>query len=158
MILSEWLTSGFIATIPYISTNESDNADILTAMLLGYYGNRTISALTENIDNSETIAKIIDISFSDKWKNLKNIFDSGIPDVTTNGGKNVKTIENSVFGYDGSDAKDYKRTETTDNAEYYNDIFDSIEKNVAIHDKLSYYKVIVNDIAYVLTTPIYFDE
>lgn len=156
--LNEWLTKDFIELIPYIKENESDKTDSIYAMLIMFYGNKPISSDVDNVVNEvytkEVLANAIDMIFADKWKTIKSVFAENIPLLA-----NTKTVtedtNNSIYGYNGDKAPDYNLNKVTTEEVEYSDIFEMIEKNVAMRDKLAYYKIVLNDIATMLTMRIY---
>lgn len=160
MVLNEWLNADFVASIPYIKDNEADASEFIYAYIRAEWGKRTVSPVVDTITDKTTIAHIIDLIYRDKWKTIKEVVDNPNGDFDATGTKDTgtKTIEQTIYGYNGDGAKDYKQTITDNTHTTFNNLFEMIENNVAMRDKLSYYRVIAQDCADVLTTYVYESE
>lgn len=164
MILNDWLSQSFIESIPYIETNEKDNSEFIYAYVRGLFGNKTVSSIVDNCkDTPATVAKIIDLLYSDKWATIKKSLDAVNDDdgaITGTTDTDSVITDNTIYGYnDGENgAHDYKTVVTTNKHTQFSDLYKMIENNVAMRDALMYYRVMAYDIAYVVTTDIYFDS
>lgn len=160
MKLKEWIAKAFIDSIPYIATNESANSDYIYNEVLVWHGNKTISkqleTIIDNEMNTDVLANIINNLFSKKWETLKKVNDANI-ELTGYTDTKTEQIDNSIYGYNGDSAKDYTNIKKTDETKTFNDLFTMIEKNIAMRQRLSYYKIVADDIASVLTTCVYED-
>lgn len=154
MYVKEWVTSDFLNKIEYLAENESDKIETLNAIIIMFYGNRVISAFVDSVvDGTVTdayLANAINLLYSDKWKTLKEFMDS---EISVTGRSDTETTENSIYGYNGDSAKDYTKT-VSKNTEYDN-LFNVFKDNIDVRSKLSYYKVIVEDIASCLASEVY---
>lgn len=154
MILNDWLSKEFIESIPYIATYESEKANVIYNMVRMFYGKKSTSAavdyVVENGLDKSLLAETISDLYSNKWKTIKDALNADIP-ITDH--TKTETTNNSIYGYNGDKAPDYTTEKTTD--ENYTNVFDMIQENVEMRDKLSYYSTVIKDIAHTLTTMIY---
>lgn len=158
MLLNEWITPEFIASIPYITENESTKANDIYYMVAMFYGKRTVSNevsfIIENNISTDILASAISDVFSSKWRTLKNAITDSLP-TTESMDTITETTDNNIFGYNGDKAPDYNNVKTTVEHKTFDNLFDMIQKNIEIQGKLSYYKIVIQDIAHMLTSPIY---
>lgn len=158
MLLNEWLTEEFIASIPYIEENEKDKAQDIYYMLKMFYGKRTVSnevtfIVENNIDTIHLANAISDV-FSSKWRTVKGAITDSLP-TTEYVDTKTETTDNNIYGYNGDKAPDYTNVKTTTEHKTFDNLFEMIEKNVEIQSRLSYYRLVINDIANMLTLLIY---
>lgn len=153
MLLSEYLTEDIISAIPYISENENDNVTYIYNWMIANYGERTVAPIA-NISDKSVLGKIIDLMYADKWKTLKS---ATLADIGVTGTKDHKTETetNNIYGYNGNDAPDYKNIKETEETKEFSNIFEMIEKNIEFRELLSYYNVVVHDIANAITLKVY---
>lgn len=158
MYVKEWVTAEFLNKIEYLKNNEDDKIETLNAIIIMFYGNRTTSSFVDSVVDGTVsdsyLASAINLLYSDKWKVLKDFTDSNIS-ITGRTDTEKETTENDIYGYNGDSAKDYVKTVTRDKTVEYDDIFSMLQSNVDIRNKLSYYKVVVSDIASCLATDVY---
>lgn len=157
--LNEWMgDSSFVENIPYIKDNESSKAEPLYYWLIGLYGDKPVSSTVLAFTaHADAIADIVDMQFADKWSALKLAL-SELPTTERTDTKTV-TIENTIYGYNDSEGtKDYKNTKTTADSITFDDVFQAVKSSIDLRSELSYYLTIVNDIASVLTQPLYESE
>lgn len=157
MILNDWLTQDFFKSIDYLNTNESDNIEFIYAYVRGLFGNKTVSSIVDSCVNApQTVAKLINLMYSDKWGTVKNALNADIP-ITGTDINSTETTINTIYGYNDGDvgAKDYKTEKTKTGINSFSDVFEMIRNNVALRNDLAYYRVIAYDCAYVLTTGVY---
>lgn len=155
MLLNEWLTEDFIAAIPYISENESENAQLLYYYILATYGEKTTSPIVDVVTDKTIIEKIIDKQFKSKWALLKNAFSQDI-NLTAKDTDRTEQIDNSIYGYNSDEGvKDYTNKKTIHESVTWDDVYKKIEDAFDFHVNLNYYKIIASDIAKMLTIGIY---
>lgn len=158
MLLNDWLTPEFIASIPYIEENEKDKSQDIYYMLRMFYGKRTVSNevdfIIENSIDSIHLANAISDVFSSKWRTVKSAITDSLP-TTESVDTKTETTDNNIYGFNGDKAPDYNNVKTTEEHKTFDNLFEMIEKNIEIQGKLSYYRLVINDIAHMLTCPIY---
>lgn len=155
MLINEYLTdSSLLSDIQYLADNEADNITIIYNWIIGNYGSRTTAPITETITDKAMLGSIINLMYSDKWKTLKNAILADI-DITGTTNKTTTTINNSIYGYNGDNAKDYTNVREKEEVRQYNNIFEMIEKNIEFRKLLSYYNVVVADIVDAISLSIY---
>lgn len=156
MKLNKWLTEEFINSIKFLSENETSNITTIYYLLYGLYGNKETSAIIDAITDNTIIADMINMEFSRKWKMLKDIYSMDIEIKPTLSGT-TETETNDIYGYNGESTRDYKKVIEILKNNNYDDLFKLIKNDLDTFQNLNYYKIIVNDIAKYLTTPLYFN-
>lgn len=160
MKLNDWLNADFFKSIDYIQNNEADNIEFIYAYVRGLFGNKPTSSIVDACkDHPETVAKLINLLYSDKWGTVKQSLQEDIP-VTGTNINSTETTLNTIYGYnDGENgAKDYKTEKTKTGIKSFTDVFQMIRNNVAMRNDLAYYRVMAYDIAYVVTANVYEEE
>lgn len=158
--LNEWMiSSDFISSIDYIKTNELDKAEIIYNWLIAEFGNKPVSSLVVAFTaHSDAIADVINLKYENKWSELKLILNEKLP-ITGIENNKTEVRHNKIYGYNDSEGtSDYELTKTTTETVGFDDVFDMIEHNIDMRDKLNYYHTIVKDIAHELTLPLYESE
>lgn len=158
MKLNEFITQDFINSIPYIAETENNMKEYIYIWILSKGYSKEVSSYVDLVNKGyitkDALANIINLSYLEKWKNLKeitqaNISLTGTEDVTK------EVIKNDIYGFNGNSANDYELTKTTTQNKEYADIFENLKKNLDFREVFSYYSIIVSDILNFLTIKIY---
>lgn len=155
MKLNQWLTQEFINSISFLNENENSNLTTIYYLLYGLYGNRETSSIVDSVNDKTIIADIVNTTYLKKWNMLKNIYSMDIEIKNKENGTTV-TETNDIYGYNGEYARDYTKVIETLKNNNYNDLFTLIKNDLDTFQNLNYYKIIVKDIADIVTTVVYY--